>query len=512
MTATAAAYTAFRRAFSDPASEQAAASFAARGAQYDRWWEWYRGSAYDWATDPNWIRYISTYQLYKFTRPVYNPAARLVDFYADHVYPGVLAVDGRRLPQGVQLAIPLADDTDQALRAAIGQWWQWGNWQSGSRLMVTYGACLGEVLVELVDDLERQKVLPKVWWPGHVADVELDMTGNLTAYAIQYDATDEQGRQYTYRKQVDKESFATFKDGQPFDYGGGAEWPNPYGFCPAVWVRHRVLGGAYGEPCFAKQIVKIDEAAALASHIGDQVHKAIANPSIITGTGGQSRLEDQAKAKADTNAPSTINRRRDDFDYLTGPADTDVKSLVGDLNLADALAGLDHFLAELERDFPELSMYDRLREMSQVTGPGAERMMGDVRNRVWGAAAEYDLQSVKLFGMAVAICGFRAGGNGWGPTLTAQQQKFRGFGLASYAADELVIEIMPRPLIPLTYEETLNAAVLKKTLGVTPSVLLAEIGYDEQQIATMAEERKAQAAEVARQFNGDQVGDGEGDQ
>jgi len=32
------------------------------------------------------------------------------------------------------------------------------------------------------------------------------------------------------------------RDGDPFDYGEGAAYPNPYGFVPAVWVKHTDIG------------------------------------------------------------------------------------------------------------------------------------------------------------------------------------------------------------------------------------------------------------------------------
>jgi len=86
-----------------------------------------------------WAQYRETYQLYRNIRSIYNPTRRLVNFYVAQVYPGVLSEDASKLPDGVQLAIPLSEDTDEGIKSAIAQFWQWSNWQSGNKLMVRYG-------------------------------------------------------------------------------------------------------------------------------------------------------------------------------------------------------------------------------------------------------------------------------------------------------------------------------------------------------------------------------------
>src|SRR5690349_21379990 len=164
--ATIAAASAFQRVWSNPAGMTARNQFEAQVATYEYRWHLYENSIFDDIT--LWQRYRARYGLYRYIRPLYNPTRRLVDFYTGAVYPGVLAIDAKRLPDGTALAIPLAEDIDEGLRNAIGQLWQWSNWQTGKNLYVRYGAALGDVGVEVVDEVDRGKVTFNVVWPGIV--------------------------------------------------------------------------------------------------------------------------------------------------------------------------------------------------------------------------------------------------------------------------------------------------------------------------------------------------------
>jgi hypothetical protein len=167
---------------------------------------------------------------------------------------------------------------------------------------------------------------------------------------------------------------------------------------------------------------------------------------------------------------------------------------------------MDHLLTEIEHDFPELSMYTELRKMSQVTGPGAARMMGDVYSRVLEVASNYDTQSIKLFQMAAAIGGFRFKENREGWRLrTDAQAKFAPFDLDSYARGDLNMAIMPRPLIPMTEDDTITLTGkrldnAKKAQGIfnDDKVLeVAGVSDEGERAQILAEREKEKAADVA---------------
>lgn len=442
--ATLAAATAFRRTWSDPDGIMARQQYAAQQSIYEYRWHLYNNSIFDDAA--TWYAYRRRYGLYRYIRPLYNPTTRLVDFYAGIVYPGVLAVDAKNLPDGTPLAIPLADDIKPALRNAIGQLWQWSNWQTGKSLMVRYGAALGDVAVEVIDEVDRGKVTFDILWPGWVTALELDGTGNVKSYALEYDATDENGKEYTYRKEVDGARIAEYRDGELYQYDPliDAERVNPYGFAPMVWCKHTDVGGNYGRPAI-RNVNKVDELNEMASHAHDRAHAVLSSPILVAGEGVQSLdstvTEAKRQATQDLTNPSG---GRESVKILK--ANNGALSTV-DLPEGEALNYMTKLLAEIEEDHPELTMYKQLREMSQVTGPGAERMIGDAAAYIVDARANYDMQSIKLFQMAIAIAGWRANSGAWGRTLTQQQLAFKPFDLQSYAAGELDFEIEPRPIV-----------------------------------------------------------------
>lgn len=442
-------------------------------ARLNLYWSYYDNSVFD--SVAQWASYRENYQLYRNIRSIYNPTRRLVNFYVAQVYPGVLSEDASKLPDGVAIAIPFSEDTDEKLREAVAQFWQWSNWQSGNKLMVRYGGATGSVLVEVVDNVERGKVTTAVRWPGLLADrakddgpsLVLDDTGNVKFYALEYQATDEKGETYTYRKEVGQDSIVEYRDDDVT-----SEEPNPYGFVPAVWAKHIDEGwgvdgeGVYGAPAISGSIGKIDELNGLASHMHDHVDLLIDSPGIISSDGGVGRIGEQASAIktartaahdefATTSATSSLRTLRRLL--LKSPKGASWIPLTGNLQPEQVIPAMEHLMSEIESDFPELSMYQELREMSEVTGPGAARMMGDVYSRVLEVSSNYDQQSIKLFQMAAAIGGFRYAENREGWRLrTEAQAKFANFDLDSYARGDLNMAIMPRPLIPMTEDDTLT--------------------------------------------------------
>jgi hypothetical protein len=460
--ATLAAASTFKRVWSDPAGMTTREKYEAQTSLYAYRWHLYQNSIFDDVTI--WQQYRRKYGLYRYIRPIYNPVRRLVDFYAGIVYPGVLAVDGKRLPNGSILAIPLEDDLDPQLRKAIGQLWQWSNWQTGKNLFVRYGAALGDVGVEVVDELDRGKVTYEIVWPGSVKQLDLDGTGNVKAYAIEYQAEDDNGRTYVYRKEVDGERIAEYKDDELYQYDENieAERDNPYGFAPFVWCKHTDLGGDYGAPAI-RNVGKIDELNEIASHAHDRAHAVLSSPILVAGEGVQALTSDVTEAKRGaTQDLANPQAGRESVRILK--ANNGSISTV-QLPEGEALNYMDRLIMELEDDHPELVMYKRLREMSQVTGPAAETLTGDAGSYIQEARSNYDQQSIKLFQMAIAIAGWRANSGAWGRTLSRQQQAFAPFDLESYQAGDLDFSILPRSLFP--------AEMVEETDGTREQIMAA---------------------------------------
>ncbi len=451
-----AGWLAARRVFEEPetgATGRSTVSWNERQAAYSLLWSYYSNSLFDRGSSAwnVWTAYKSMYTLYRNIRVIYNPTRRLVDFYAGQVYPGVLPPATGTLPDGLQPAIPLSPDTPPRVLTALCQFWQWTNWQALKSVVVRYGAALGSTLVEVVDDLERGKITADVIWPGFVRDLVLDAAGNVKAYSLEYLAEDPlSGQLFTYRKDVDGQGFRYYHNEEP----AGSN-PNPYGFVPAVWMKHTDTGSKQGSPAIAGSLGKIDEVNGLVSHVHDQIHKVIGAPVVLWSSGSLQNLFATASQKRGaTEEMSNPEGDREQVLMLKGPADGRVDSLAGNLSLGDAITYVDRLLGEIEQDHPELVFYRELRSMSQVTGPAASRLVGDVSSRVSEAAAQYDVQCIKLFQMALAIGGMRASGGAWGRSLSRQQQAFAPFNLDSYERGDLDITILPRPILTPTRLET----------------------------------------------------------
>jgi hypothetical protein len=332
--------------------------------------------------------------------------------------------------------------------------------------MCRYGAIAGSVLVEATDDYEAGRVSLNVVWPSLVAYLDLAQDGTIVAYALQYPARDDDGISYTFRKEVDAEWIRFYKNGQEFDYGDGTEYRNPYGFVPAVWCKHKDLGGNTGAPAIHGSLGKVDELNSLASHIADQIHKVIGAPVVLWSDGGIGNLfKAQSQAKGPpTNPYDPTDLDREAILMLKGPSGGKVDHLAGNLQLQEALMHVQQLLTEIEADHPEVTMYRQLRSMSQVTGPAAARLMGDVVASVDEAAANYDDACSRLFAMALCIGGWRANRGDWG-SLSPEQQVFTPFTIDQYGGQDMHIRILPRPLISMSEWERLELEQLRATVA-----------------------------------------------
>jgi hypothetical protein len=464
----------FRRVYQDP-SQVEGGSILGLQPYYRLLWGYYDNSAFE--NLGMWGPYKGQYRLYRQMRILYNPTRRLCDFYATSIYPGLLTADVTGLPEGTRLAVPLADDTPPEMRVALDQLWAWSRWQINNSTLVRYGAVAGNALVEAVDDVDEARVYLNVVWPSLVTYLDLDPTGAILAYTLQYPARDDTGNYYEYRKEVDREKISFFKDGLPYDYGEGTSYPNPYGFVPAVWIKHKDLGGNAGAPAIHGSIGKIDELNSLASHVHDQIHKVIGAPLVMWTDGKIGSLFGNSgqQKRAPSTPYDTADLDREGILMLTGPAGGRVESLAGQLQLHEAAEHMTMLQTEIEADHPEVTMYRQLRSMSQVTGPAASRLMGDVIANVDEAAANYDAGCTQAFAMALAIGGWRANRGDWG-TLTKERALFTPFNIDQFASGDLHVRIMPRPLIQTSEMEQLELQQLRDSVAANvPPTLTATL-------------------------------------
>lgn len=418
-----------------------------RISRYDYWWMWYKNAFF--FEDKVWPALIAEHKLYKWTRPIYNPTRRLVDFYVGNIFSGPLTSSGKA-PDGQRLGIPLAKDTKDELRQAFGQLWQWWNWEENMRVWIRYGAALGDAPVIPQFNKARGRVEAVICWPGDFTEVELDHAGNLQGYKQEF-ISEWEGRSAKFTKVANKESFTTYKDDELFDWTGEgrAERENEYGFVPGVWLRHTNTGGTYGDPALRCQ-EKVIELNELISNAHDALHRRFSAPGVLSGTpspdtmtagGDPSRWQVNNPVRlASTSA--TKPRRRGELELIRVQDGVGISAL--NLPGAELVSRVEAHQDAIEAEHPELSVPDALVRMAQATGPAARLLLAPAERYFQPAARAYAVQVIKLMQQSTAIQGHhtpRANGNNqWAP--------FVRYNLDSYRAGDLDCDLEDQTLVP----------------------------------------------------------------
>lgn len=452
--------------------------------------------------------YRAKHDLYLDTRQIVNPVKALCDFYAVHLYSGPMSPDGEREVVGEPAALPLVtllggnidsgnenetnppegkalDKQEVALRAAFGQLSQgWWSWDTFLNHRVRQTEILGSLLTEIIDDPKTGKIMLNMVWPGLLTEIDLDTSGNVTGYIMEYDVIEPgaldmtTGRRnasspYRYRKIVNKQGFYIYKDDVKMQ-----EIENVYGFVPAVWDRAKLGWGNWGEPAIFGSQGAMDELNELWSHADDRMHQMFATPIVISGSGGASDMTFAAARRQEVNTVAVPN---------AGGLSTI------SFALGDVMQSITNIQEAVASECPELRVYDEIRKMSQVTGPGIRRAVADVEHRVNEQAALFDRQTIKLLQMGTAIAGLRATDGSWtreqGFPLTEEQKKFQPFGLDSFKAGDLDCMMLPRQLVRESASERIDTLIKIGTLD--DPWLLEQAGVPQEEIDRMMASKQA---------------------
>jgi len=409
----------------------------------------------------------SKYRLYKHIRPVYNPVKRLVDMYPTKAYPGSL--DTEMLETG---ALPITPQTEtdagnDQLVEAIKQVLKWSNFGKNKTLYPRTAAKLGDVFLKVVDDRQREKVRFEVLHPGKVKWCNFDPVGNITEVWIEYQRTDPTTDvKYKYSEFINKEMFATYRDGKPYAYYENMfgemvnEWPNEYGFVPLFLCAFSETDMYYGMTSFHSSIPKIHELNDAASIVNDAARMKV--QQLLARSGADS---------ATLNAANQSNAsNRDEMPMLFLPKEASINPVSPTLELGDAIVNVDKILAEVERDMPELAMY-RIREQGELSGVAIRSMYGDAVSKFTEANGQFDHTLKSAIQACISIGGMR-GYDGFEP-----------FSLDSYDRGDLEFMIKERDIIEETIglESRLNLT-MQAANNPAGHLVLSELGYSDAQI------------------------------
>lgn len=485
--------TAFKEAFLSAGLQDSAdfVDFEARRLRYDLYWAFYENTAYrnihTWATS-----YRQQQALYRYIRGIYNPSYRLGEFWKAHLWGGRLdmeAGDGSDTPS----AIPIVTEYEK-LRPAIAQVWRWSNWQITKQIPPLYGSILGDVILQVVDDVERQKVYIQPVHPGILKAVTLDNWGNVKGYEIEEEREDPltPGRSAKYRETAEREGedvvYKTYKDNAPYAWQGElAEWTEPYGFIPMVLVQHNNVGLDFGWSELHAGRAKFQEVDDLASKLSDQIRKMVNAPWLFSGV---EKPRTAARATGDAPSIDNPNPGREETPVIYAPMGAQASPLIAPLDVGAAAQYIASILAEIERDYPELQM-DIWTASGNATGRALRVARQRVTTKVQERRAIYDDSLVRAQMMAVSIGGYR------------KYAGFGGFDLESYGKGDLEHSIDKRPVFDADPMDDLEAetalwtaAGLAIKAGLPLKVFLQRQGWKEEDIKAVEEspEHKARMA------------------
>ncbi len=484
----------------------------ARRVRYSLLWAMYENTAYDkihsWS-----VSYKSLKGLYKYIRNIYNPSYRIGEFWKGKLLGGVLdpeAGDGTQKPS----ALPIITKNNK-LRPAIAKVWEWSNWQIKKDVFGLWTPVLGDGVLKIVDDPDREKVFMKPIHPGSLKDVELDQFGNVKAYELEYQREDPRpGRsgQVTFREVAEREHgsdiiyFSTYLDNNLYawDEEKGAEWEEDYGFVPMVVLQHNDVGLDFGWSELYPGLSKFREVDDQASKLDDQIRKIVEGAWLLAGV-SKPTATPTATGEATTDEKPQPGREEQKIFY-TSNSDAKAHSLVSPLEIEQVSKNIKDLVAEIERDYPELKV-DLANASGDISGRALRYNRAPAEAKVLQRRPNYDNAIVRAHQMALTIGGMR----GYEP--------FAGITKDSFAAGDLDHSIGERPVFnndPLDKleedKEFWTNAKLAKEAGIPLVIYLEEAGWtkDKIKMLTASEEYSMRMEATKNALEGSRIANSEG--
>lgn len=448
----------------------------ARQMRYNVLWAQYDSTSYrdiqGWAN-----AYRTQYAMYKFIRPIYNPAYRLGEFWKSHIFGGLLSPEADNTG-----AVPISTD-NESLRPAIAELWKWSRWQVKKDILSVRGTILGDAAIQIVDDIDRGRVYMELLHPGDIKEVDLDPFGSVKSYTIEKMIPHPTKPTTTVRhteivsRSGDDVVYQTFLNDRPYAFNDDpAEWAVPYGFIPLVIIQHNDVGLGWGWSELHPIRAKVQEVDGLASQLSDHIRKTVDPIWIMKMKYSDITIPVTSPA---TDGTSPEPGREELQTIYTGKDGGGAEAMVADIDMESVLMHIDNVLKEIERDVVELSS-----DIHTASGSASGRALRTARQPIVAKALirrnNYDAGLVSAQQMAVAIGGFR------------KYDGYSGFGLDSFGKGDLDHTITARKVFesdPLDDAEVTtaewNAARAAVDAGVKLEGYLRSKGLSEEEIKVL---------------------------
>lgn len=393
-----------------------------------------------------------------------NPAFRVVEFHAAHLWPGTL-------PE----ALPIVAENAK-LEPAITQVWEWSNWGAKKQVAARWLAIYGDLFIKVVQREDKSRVYFQLLDPAHVADFDTDERGFLTYCRIDVPVTEREGdsgrfKRLTNTEVWEKDRLRVWRHERgdaPIGQLGTPVRDDPLStmgidFVPIAHAKFRDIGDARGVGAFTLQLDKIDEANRQATRLYSLLfrHNSVTWALRANGMDASGRPLPAPRLSTDSGpVASDGTLRLGDDTLLRLPGNSDITSLVPLLPYDAALAILQDYLRELEQDLPELA-YARVREMGDVSGRAVRLLLSDALSRVLEARGNAESALIRANQMAL--------------TLGAHAGLFGELG--TFEAGDFVHSFEPRDVLPadeLERSTTEQAFAQAAATWVTAGLPLAE--------------------------------------
>jgi len=471
---------AFREQYvqSDWAEPDFYVNYEGRKLRYQILWAWYESTAF--RNIHNWAQaYRNSYQLYKYTRNLYNPAFRIVEFWKMMVWGGLLDAEG--LEKG---AIPIKT-VNENIRLPIVKLWKDSNWDINKDITVLYGTAMGDAAIRIVDDPVRGEVRLENIHPASIKSLVIDDRGFVREYEIEETRIKDDGKPATYlevAKRIpnsDTVKFETYADRKLFAWNGlASSWTKEYGFIPLVAIQHNSVGFDFGWPEIHPLRSKVNDIEDLASKLHDYIRKVI-DPVWLFNFAKPKGGKTDTTMNVDTSTSDYKEPGREEVPAMyVSQADAKAQALVtNEISISETSAQIGSMLSELERDLPELQM-DIWTVGQDVSGKALGKARQRVERKVIQRRPNYDKALVRAHQMALAIGG------------EAGYEGYTGFNLESYKAGKLDhtipsdrIIFMPDPFVEANEKRILWETVARAaTSGIPPEVVLKDYGKTDEWI------------------------------
>lgn len=429
-------------------------------------------------------------------RELRNPAHRAVEFHAAKLFPGTLPS-----------ALPLLT-ANKRIIDPIHRVWSWSNFTASKQKLARFAPIMGEAFIKVAERTSRlygRQVFMQVIDPRWVTDFRLNEVGEIvfiridipmvdTTYekaplgmggryrrkAIMYTEVWDEDRVRIYR-QPGASLVATEKLGIPTE----RDEPHELGFVPVVWAPFYDIGEQRGMGCFTHALSKIDEANRVVTRLHALLFRNNQNnwvlranqvdptgrplpPPRLDGLGGANN--------ANTNGELMLGDER----VWRLPGQSELQSIIPQIDYNAALAILNAHMDELRDDLPELRYFDSSAK-SHVSGAALRTALADAADRALEARGNIEGALARAQAMALHL---------------GQRAKLPGFGdIGRLVNGDFEHQFADRPVFPLSSAEQAGAVVAWAQAGVPLPIALAQEGWTQDEIQQI---QQAQADEQAR--------------